>query len=361
MQEKIIIFALKALMSDFSFALEKWYKENGRLLPWRNAPTPYQVWLSEVMLQQTRVEAVKGYYDRFLKRYPTLPSLASSLLDEVNKLWEGLGYYSRARNLRNGAQKVMSDFDGELPTTQKELLTIPGIGEYTSKAILAIAFHQKYVAVDGNLIRVYSRLEESPLEAKSLEIKEKVNTYFFHHMDIDPSLFNQALMDLGELVCLPKGTPLCKSCPLRSYCKASASNKAALYPLVSPKKEKKEISLTVFVVSYQNSILIQKRPNKGLLASLFELPNVEKVMDAADVTLYFSKLGHHVSSVRYLGEKIHVFTHLKWKMKGFYVEVEETLPNELFVNEAELNRSYSLPSAFRHFEKDFFNHYDLDK
>lgn len=361
MREKITISALKALMNDFSFALEKWYRGNGRLLPWRNSPTPYQVWLSEVMLQQTRVEAVKGYYERFLKRYPTLSSLAASSLDEVNKLWEGLGYYSRARNLRNGAQKVMSDFRGELPSTQKELLTISGIGEYTSKAILSIAFHQKYVAVDGNLIRIYARLVESPLEAKSQKIKEKANDYFFQKMDDDPSVFNQALMDLGELVCLPKGAPLCEDCPLRMHCKASASNKASMYPLVSPKKEKKEASLSVFIVSYQNSILIQKRPNKGLLASLFELPNVERAVDVADATLYFSQLGHHVSSIRYLGEKTHVFTHLKWKMKGFYVEVKEALPNELFVSEAELNRSYSLPSAFRHFEKHFFNYYDLDR
>lgn len=348
-------------MNEFSRDLENWYKKEGRLLAWRNSPSPYEVWLSEIMLQQTRVEAVKRYYDRFLKRFPTLSSLADSSLDEVNKLWEGLGYYSRAKNLRLGAQKVMRDFKGQLPNTQKELLSIPGIGEYTSKAILSIAFHKKCVAVDGNLIRIYSRLEESSFDSKSKEIKENADAYFLKRMDTDPSIFNQALMDLGELVCLPKGTPLCNECPLMAFCKARHDKKETLYPFVEAKKAKKEIPLSVFIVSYKNSILIQKRPSEGLLASLYELPNEAKDMDISDVASYFAKLGHHVISVRYLGEKTHVFTHLKWKMKGFFIEAEEILPNELFVNRMELERSYSLPSAFRHFENDFFPGYDLKR
>jgi A/G-specific adenine glycosylase len=256
-------------------SLLDWYNANRRHMPWREDPTPYHVYLSEIMLQQTQVDTVTAYYLRFLEKFPTINKLSEASEEEVLKLWEGLGYYSRGRNLLRAARIVEKDFHGAIPSNKKDLLALPGVGTYTSKAVLSMAFHQKEIAVDGNLIRVYSRLEEKK-EANAEKMKSLCEAFLRKQLkNEDPSFFNQALMDLGELVCLPRGFPLCDQCPLRAFCKARTDGAMMDYPLSKKAKEKRNESLTVCVLTYQGKIAIRQRKAEGLLASLYEFPWVK--------------------------------------------------------------------------------------
>lgn len=341
-------------MNDFSSLLLDWYNKNRRVLPWREEPTPYHVYLSEIMLQQTRVSAVIGYYKRFLDAFPTIESLADSSEDEVNKLWEGLGYYSRARNLRKAAMKIVSSYGGIFPQNKKELQMLPGVGDYTSSAIMAIAYDAPYVAVDGNLIRVYSRLMESPLESKSQEMKETARRFYLSRLSIAPSMFNQALMDLGELVCLPHGAPHCHICPFASICKARINHHEYRYPVTKEKPKKTSVDITLFLIRFENSILIRKRDNQGLFASMYELPSVERKLSKNEAEKELIREGFAIRSIESLPKKRHVFTHLVWNMEAYLVEVSSSLHGGLFVKKEELEERYSLPSAFRHYEANFF-------
>ena len=341
-------------MDDFSSLLSIWYSKNRRILPWREDPTPYHVYLSEIMLQQTRVSAVIPYYNRFLNAFPTIESLAKASEDEVNKLWEGLGYYSRAKNLRKSAFEIMTTHGGIFPHTKRELEKLPGIGEYTSSAILSIAFEEPYIAVDGNLVRIYARLTESPLESDSVEMKDSARQFFFSRLSISPSVFNQALMDLGELVCLPNGTPRCVNCPFASFCKANLSSHQYRYPLVKEKRKKKAIDMTLFIIRLGDSVLIRKRADKGLFASMYELPNVNGSLTKKEAEKELIREGFVIQSIKMLGKKKHTFTHLIWHMQAYLVEISSSLHDGLFVKKEDLKGKYSLPSAFRHYEADFF-------
>lgn len=341
-------------ISDFSISLQDWYEKNRRILPWREDTTSYHVWLSEIMLQQTRVEVVKEYYRRFLEMFPNLLSLANADIDTVNKLWEGLGYYSRARNLLKAATIVKEKYDGIIPNQKDDLLKLPGIGEYTSNAIMAIAYHKPYVAIDGNLIRVFARLCECPIKDKDPKMKEAASYFYTNRLTIDPSVFNQALMDLGELVCLPHGAPRCSICPFSSVCKAHKNKRELAYPIIEKKAKKRKIELTLFIIRHEDSILIRKRNDRGLLASLYEIPNVEGLLSLKEAEQYLIDRGFALFSIASLPEKKHVFTHLAWNMNAYLVRVNGYPNGSLFVNEEELNRSYSLPSAFQHYADYFF-------
>ena len=341
-------------MNNFSILLQDWYEKNRRILPWREEATSYHVWLSEIMLQQTRVEAVKGYYSRFLEMFPSPLSLASADIDTVNKLWEGLGYYSRARNLLKAAIIIKEKYGGVVPSQKSDLLELPGVGEYTSNAIMAIAYHKPYVALDGNLIRIFARLCECSLKAKDPKIKEKASNFYRARLTIDPSVFNQALMDLGELVCLPHGTPRCSFCPFASICKAHQNKHELAYPVLEEKTKKKKVELTLFIVRYKDSILIQKRNDIGLLASLYEIPNVEGCLSPSEAEKYLIEKGFALISLTSLPKKKHVFTHLVWDMNAYLVMVNGYPNGSLFVNQDELRHSYSLPSAFTHYMGYFF-------
>ena len=334
-------------VASFSELLLNWYQEKGRKLPWRENPSFYHVYLSEIMLQQTRVETVKGYYERFLKTLPTLQELASSEEDVVMKLWQGLGYYSRARNLQKGARHILeNNFSCD---TYEKLLKIPGIGEYTAKAILSIVYNKPYVAVDGNLIRIYSRLCSSPYDSKSKEIKDKCNKYFLSLLEKNPGSFNQALMDLGELICLPNTLPKCEECPLKQFCQSYKEKTQEKYPISLKKGAKKEIDKTVFLLSYHGKYLIRKRPNKGLLASLYEFYNIDKNFRLSEAKDYLERNGFSVLKIHKDKKGKHVFTHLIWKMSGFRVELND-FPKDLgflLVTKKELEELYSVPSAFK--------------
>ena len=338
-------------MPTFEEKLKTYYEENGRDLPWRENASPYTVLLSEVMLQQTRVEAVKAYYRRFLSRFPDVKSLAESEEDEVLKLWEGLGYYSRARNLRKAAIAVMENFDGEFPSSKKELLSLPGVGEYTSSAIASIAFHKKDIAVDGNLLRVFARLTSYPHDIKSPKAKEDCYDYLSSRLKkIDPSIFNQSLMDLGEITCIPNGAPHCESCPLADICLAHKQKLETSFPVVPPKKEKPHKKMTVLLFLKDSKVGIVKRPSSGLLANLYGFPMEEGHYDENALRDLLASKGIKVLRMRPMIKKKHVFTHLVWDMEGYPIEVADAPVR--FVSEKERQESYSLPSAFKGLEEE---------
>lgn len=331
--------------------LVDWYRVNRRQMPWREDPTPYHVYLSEIMCQQTQVDTVIPYFLRFVKRFPTLPDLAKSEEGEVLKLWEGLGYYSRGRNLHKAAQVILQDFAGAVPSKKEDLLSLPGIGAYTSKAILAIAFHQKEIAVDGNLMRVFSRLSETK-EDDLEKCKALCDAYFQKALNQeDPSAFNQALMDLGEMVCLPHTLPLCEKCPLKAYCLSQQDGTMLDYPPAKKAKEKKQEDWTVFLVEYQDKFALEQRPDKGLLASLFQFPLAEGNLSLAEAKALWESRGYPVESIVELGEKDHVFSHLVWHLRGYRIVLSATIPNSYrWANKADIKKRYSIPSAFAYYK-----------
>jgi A/G-specific adenine glycosylase len=337
----------------FEKSLLDWYRVNRRHMPWREDPTPYHVYLSEIMLQQTQVDTVTAYYLRFLEKFPTIKKLSEASEEEVLKLWEGLGYYSRGRNLYQSAKIIERDFHGEIPSNKKDLLALPGVGPYTSKAVLSIAFHQKEIAVDGNLIRVYSRLEEKK-EINPEKMKSFGEGFFLMKLQQeDPSSFNQALMDLGELVCLPRGLPLCPQCPLGTFCKARNDGTMMDYPPAKKAKEKRKENLTVYVLTYRGRIAIRQRKAEGLLASLYEFPYETGKVSLGEAGEKLSRLGYGLKALKSLGQAKHTFSHLIWEMQGFQAELTicPTLPGLLWVDKNEILLKYPIPSAFSFFKK----------
>ena len=251
---------------DFSEELLDWFRKNGRTLPWRGKKNAYYTWLSEIMLQQTRVEAVKGYFYRFIERLPDIASLSLSEEEEVLKLWEGLGYYSRARNLYKGAKLIMERFHGEMPAEYPEIRALPGIGDYTAAAISSIAFSKKIPAVDGNLLRIFARLNAYEGDILSKEAKDLAFRYFQERMDESfPGDFNEALMDLGAMVCVPKGQIQCGSCPLSSFCLGLKEGRQENYPKKREKKERKKEKYSIFLIRLGEKIVLKKRP-KGFIS-----------------------------------------------------------------------------------------------
>ena len=341
-----------------SARLLAWYDENRRVLPWREDPTPYHVWVSEIMLQQTRVEAVKGYYARFLDRFPDIPSLASAEESEVLKLWEGLGYYSRGRNLHKAAQILVENYGGKMPPSRDEIRRLPGIGDYTASAIASIAFGEKTPAVDGNLLRIFSRMTCCRDEIGKIGTKKRAEAYYSGLMpDNRPGDFNQALMDLGSGICAAHGTPACPSCPWREFCRAFAEGNPQDFPVKAAKKERRKEKRTVLILRSAGRIFLDKRPEKGLLAGLYEFPNPEGDLTPDEIRAYCRNLGLTAEQIMPLGEAKHVFSHLEWHMKGYEVvvgtnsrenveNVSAGAINGVWATPEEIRERYSLPSAF---------------
>ena len=302
-----------------------WYEKNRRILPWREDPTPYHVWISEIMLQQTRVEAVKGYYARFLESLPDIAALAAADEDTYLKLWEGLGYYSRVRNLHKAAVVLMEDYGGQMPASAADLRKLPGIGPYTAAAISSIAFGESVPAIDGNLLRVFARLtcyEDSILTPQA---RKDAEAYFGPLITLanDPGAFNQALMDLGATICLPNAAPLCNKCPLAAFCRAHAEGRETELPN-RPAKAKRTIEdMTVFLIRFKGGILLRKRPDTGLLASLYEFPNVPGHLKKADALRTVEEMGFGPLRIKKLPPAKHIFTHKEWHMAAWKVFDEE--------------------------------------
>lgn len=313
---------------EFRKSLLSWYNDEKRDLPWRRTSNPYYIWISEVMLQQTRVDTVIPYYERFIKKYPTMTELTKADENELLKMWEGLGYYSRARNLQAGVREVVENYGGEVPTNRKEISTLKGVGPYTAGAILSIAFGIPEHAVDGNVMRVLSRLlliEEDITVPKTKGIFENVIMDLIDQKD--PSSFNQGLMELGATICTPR--PKCLLCPVRDFCSAFDEGRQDELPVRTRKKQGKVIPVASFAIQNEDGEwLLRKRPENGLLANMWEFPMVELTLDKTPNTLFTKEFGINLkSSTKTIAFK-HIFSHLTWEMIGFRAQLkgEHTIP-----------------------------------
>ena len=311
----------------FSQRLLEWHDKNARDLPWRGEKDPYRIWVSEIMLQQTTAQTVKGYYARFLEAFPTVRALAEADEERVHKLWEGLGYYSRARNLMKAAQIAARDMGGRLPGDAAALKRLPGVGDYTAAAIASMAYGQPEVAMDGNLVRVLARVTAEQGCVGETAVKRRLRAAGEALIDRDrPGDFNQAMMGLGNLVCVP-GRPRCGDCPVADYCRAHEMGCAGDLPHMPPKLDKKKERRGVAIVLCGERVLVRRRPENALLGGLWEYPNFENAVDAASLLECLEEMGIQARFVKRLGTANHVFTHKIWQMTAFLFSAE-SLPNE---------------------------------
>lgn len=338
-----------------------WYDKGNRILPWRMDPTPYHVWLSEIMLQQTRVEAVKPYYDRFLKELPDIQSLSEVSEEQLLKLWEGLGYYNRARNLKKAAKQIVEKYDGRMPDDYEALLALPGIGSYTAGAVASIAYGKVRPAVDGNVLRILARLRKDGRDIQDIKVKRDIEEELAEIIPEDrPGDFNQALMELGAVVCVPNGTAKCGVCPWESFCEAHREGVVAEYPKKTGKKPRTIEKKTILVIRDEDKLALHKRPEKGLLAGMYEFPSMDGWHKEEEVIAYLKQMGLKTIRIKKLADSKHIFTHKEWHMKGYMIRVDELekegAPEKagkgseadelLYVTFAQIENKYPIPSAF---------------
>ncbi len=337
------------MISQLPARLLPWFEKNKRELPWRRNREPYHVWLSEIMLQQTRVEAVKGYYERFLERLPDIEALARAEENELLKLWEGLGYYSRVRNLQKAAKKIMEEHHGVFPADYEQVLALPGIGAYTAGAICSICFESPTPAVDGNVLRVLSRLcaSKEPIDKEPVKKRwaERLKEAYGQGSCGD---FTQALMELGATVCLPNGEPMCKICPLRDLCLGEKEGRPTAYPIKGDKKPRKREERTVFILQNEGKFALCKRPEKGLLAGLWQFPDVLGALSDRQALQQAVSWGLRPTGIEKLVHREHIFTHVHWELTGVYLTCAACGEFQWFTRE-ELERNIGLPTAYRQF------------
>ena len=345
----------KNILAQLPQALLPWYEHSKRDLPWRQDREPYHVWLSEIMLQQTRVEAVKGYYARFLDALPTIEALAACDDEMLHKLWEGLGYYTRVRNLKKAAIQIMQEHGGVFPRKYADVRALPGIGDYTASAICSICFDAPTPAVDGNVLRVISRLAEDNTPIDLPAYKAQVRDALAEIYPAEAGNFTQALMELGATLCGPNWKPRCAECPCRDFCGGARHGTAENLPVKLPKKGKRVEEKTVFILSCDGRYALEKRPNQGLLAGLWQFPNVENKLETADALAAVEKLGLRPREILRSVERKHIFTHIRWEMRGIYIEVSETAGDFTWLSAEEIRRAAALPTAFRQFWEEIDN------
>ena len=309
--------------------LLRWFHSEKRALPWREEPTPYRVWVSEIMLQQTRVEAVKPYFERFVAALPDVRALARADEDTLMKLWEGLGYYSRARHLQSAARLICSDHGGEIPAHFDDLLALPGIGRYTAGAVASIAFGERRPAVDGNVLRVIMRLLACPADILKESTKRAVEEALIVRLPENSGDFNQALMELGALICLPRGAARCPSCPLERLCLAKEANLQVELPQKTPPKRRHTEKLTIFLLAKDGKIALEKRPAQGLLAGLWGFPAMEGHLKKNEAEKALQAIGFAPTRLHALPAAQHIFSHITWQMVGWHVELAETSSDAL--------------------------------
>lgn len=333
--------------SEWIGRLLDWYAANARDLPWRRTTEAYPVWISEVMLQQTRVEAVRGYWTRFLAALPTVRDLSEAEDDRLMKLWEGLGYYSRARNLKRAARQVVERFDGAFPADYAALLSLPGVGEYTAGAVASICFGVPVPAVDGNVLRVMARLEDDDADVLDPAVRRAVRARLLACIPPErPGAFNQALMELGATVCTPAGVPRCADCPLHEDCRARAAGREQLLPVRGARRARRVEERTVFVLRGPSGAPAgYRRPAEGLLASLWQLPDAPGLLDAAQAAARLDAWGAEPLGEWRFYERRHLFTHVEWRMRVCALPVAlDPLPEGwVWLDDA----VHSLPAAYR--------------
>lgn len=341
-----------------------WYDYNRRILPWRENPSPYNVWISEIMLQQTRVESVKVYFERFIKEVPDVETLSQLEDEKLMKLWEGLGYYRRARNLKKAAVIIVNDYNGKLPADYHELMKLPGIGRYTAGAISSIAFQIPTPAVDGNVLRVMKRLEGSFDDITKSKVIGTLESNLSKIIPSDrPGDFNQGIMELGAMICIPNGSPLCEQCPLMHLCIAFKKDLQMEIPVKKKKKARKIIEKTILLIEVNGRYGIRQRKKERLLHNLWELPSLEGKVPILTVEEKLLEMGFHNVSIENIGESKHVFSHLEWHMIGYHVRLlrddflkEASLYNIvgediLWATKEEIDKVYTLPTAFKAYRK----------
>ena len=347
----------KILSAQAIDALLAWYRKNQRDLPWRKTADPYRIWLSEIMLQQTRVEAVKPYYARFLEVCPTVKDLAELDEDRMMKLWEGLGYYSRARNLQKAARTVMQEYGGEMPRSYTELRRLSGIGDYTAGAIASIAFGERVPAIDGNVLRVLARVTGSHADIALPETKKAWREKLAEVVPEAAGDFTQALIELGATVCVPNGEAKCSACPLKEHCVAAKQALTDEIPVRSAKKPRRIEKMTVLIIRDGDRTALRKRPEKGLLAGLFELPNLSGHLDEDETLTHVRALGFEPLRIERLDDAKHIFTHIEWHMIAYAVRITPEFDGfhgqsgMLLVQNDDLHASYAIPSAFSAYTK----------
>jgi len=338
-------------LHDIVWPIVEWYRKNKRELPWRDMDDPYRIWVSEIMLQQTRVEAVKPFYARFLEALPTVSHLADVEEDKLLKLWEGLGYYNRVRNMQKAARQIVDLYDGEFPRDYEQIRKLTGIGNYTAGAISSFAFGIAKPAVDGNVLRVISRITGSYEDIMKASTKTKVEEQLEGVIPEDAACdFNQGLIELGAIVCVPNGAPKCEECPLAHLCEAHQKGIEQELPVKKKAKERRIEKKTVFIFKDGENVAIRKRPKKGLLAGLYELPNVEGELTQDAALAYSRSIGLAPLRIEPLGEAKHIFSHVEWQMVGYSIRVDE-LENSctedmLFIHPEEVEKEYPIPAAF---------------
>lgn len=337
-----------------------WFAKNKRELPWRGDPSPYHVWLSEIMLQQTRVEAVKPYYARFLEKIPDIEQLAVAEEETLLKLWEGLGYYSRVRNMQSAAKELVDNYNARMPEEYEALKKLKGIGNYTAGAIASISFHKPVPAVDGNVLRVFSRYRMDARNISEESTKQQVFSELLQIMPKEqPGLFNQAVMDLGAMVCIPNGQPLCEICPLQESCLSYQQGAIEYFPQKGEKKARKIEDYTVLVIVDKGKVALRKRPDKGLLAGMYEFPNYAGRLSAEEVLERLKNVNLHPLRILPIEKYIHIFTHKEWHMEGYLIQVDELEETQVcgealkweYVKKSDTGVRYPIPSAFATYRK----------
>lgn len=348
------------VLSSVTEPLLQWYEINRRRLPWRNSPSAYHVWVSEIMLQQTRVEAVRDYYRRFLETLPDVYALAEADEEVLLKLWEGLGYYNRIRNMQKAARIVVGQYGGQFPADYDRLLELPGIGSYTAGAVASIAYGIVRPAVDGNVLRVVMRMTECGEDIARQQVKRAVEEILMRIMPEDrPGAYNQALMELGATVCLPNGAPLCEKCPVSNICSSYTNGTMLEYPYKAPKKERRVEERTVFIIQDADCTVLHRRAGKGLLAGLYEFPNVEGYMDEKQALDWVVQEGFSPLRIERLPQAKHIFSHIEWRMQAYRIKVcdmgeeasDAMLRNRrqagwLVVHQDKIVQEIPVPSAF---------------
>lgn len=343
------------ILRKISEPLLAWYEEEKRELPWRDKNNAYYTWVSEIMLQQTRVEAVKPYFTRFIQELPDIKALAYCEEKKLLKLWEGLGYYNRVRNMQKAALEVCEKYQGELPADYEALLSLPGIGSYTAGAIASIAYGLPVPAVDGNVFRVVCRLTENGADVSKQSVRRQIEQQV---KEIIPAAragdFNQALMELGAVVCVPNGQARCGECPLEAFCQAKKNDRIQEYPYKAPKKARTIQEKTVLVIQDGEKVVLKKRPEKGLLAGLYEFPNKAGVLDQKTALKEVEKMGLLPLRIQSMEEAKHIFSHVEWRMHGYQIRVEGLERKQkklIYADKKQVQEKYAIPSAFSAFIK----------
>ena len=344
------------MLNEIVQPLISWYRQNKRILPWRDQKNAYYTWVSEIMLQQTRVEAVKPYFLRFIGELPDVKALAECPEEKLMKLWEGLGYYNRVRNMQTAAQNVVSEYSGILPASYEELLALKGIGSYTAGAIASIAYDIPVPAVDGNVLRVFSRITEDRQDIMKQSVRRQVEEKLLGIMPKEaPGDFNQALMELGAVVCVPNGPARCMECPVAALCKAYHHGTVDELPVKAPKKKRTIENKTVLVIQDGERTAIHKRPQEGLLAGLYELPNVEGHLSMDEALQKVKEMNLEPLHIETLPEAKHIFSHIEWRMIGYRIRVssleERKESSFIFTEKKQSEKQYAIPSAFRAYIK----------